>query len=377
MNESIIVINFIKIFLRYKWQILISTIIVGIITTLIMFFVVDPIYQSTATVKITTKPSGLSSLFSEGIMPDFSDIGNLGGGSSSKELALYEEILTSRKAIEETIIKFKLNDEWEFKYMQDAVRHFRGDVLEIKKNKLSGIMEIGVFDKNQQRAKEIAEFIIDQLNKINTEMNVLNAKNNREFVEQRYQIIKEDLKKAEDSLKQYQEKFGLLPDVQVRAVIQSEAQMEAEVKSEEIKLDLLKKILSPNENEVRMQEEKINLIKKKLDDIKYSNSDDQFLSLKNKPEIVMNFMRLQRNVEIQNKILIFILPIYEQAKIEEKKEMPSVIVLDQPNFPEKKAKPKRIVFIILAMFSTLIFSYIGFYIKEKIPYYYERLKSNK
>jgi tyrosine-protein kinase Etk/Wzc len=376
MNESIIIIGFLKIFLRHKWQIIISTFIVGIITALIMFFLVDPIYQSTATVKMTSKPSGLSSLFSEGLMPDITDIGNLGGGSSSKELALFEEILTSRKAIEETITKFKLNDEWEYRFMQDAVRRFRGDVLEIKKNKLSGTMEIGIFDKNQQRAKDITEFLIEQLNKINVEMNVTNAKNNREFIEQRYKLIREDLKKAEDSLKQYQEKFGLLPDVQVRAVIQSEVQMEAEVKSEEVKLDLLRKILSPGENEVKMQEDKISSLKKKLDEIKNSNSSQQFLSLKDKPEIVMNYLRLQRNVEIQNKILIFILPIYEQAKIEEKKEMPSVIVLDQPNFPEKKAKPKRAIFVLLAMFSTFIFSYVGFYIKEKLPLYAEKIRNS-
>jgi tyrosine-protein kinase Etk/Wzc len=375
MSESIIILGLFRIFLKYKWQIIISTFIVGIITTLIMFFVVEPIFKSTATVKITDKTGVLSSLFSEGIMPDLSDIGNLGGSSSSKELALYEEILTSRKAIEETIIKFNLNEEWNFKYIQDAVKHFRGDILEIKKNKLSGTMEIGIYDKNPQRAKEVAEYMIEQLNKINTEMNVLNAKNNREFIEQRYKIIKEDLKKAEDSLKQYQEMHGLFPDVQVRAVIQSEAQMEAEIKSEEVKLEILKKILSPGENEVKIQEGKISSLKSKLSEIRHANSEDQFFSLKDKPEIVMNYMRLQRNVEIQNKILIFILPIFEQAKIEEKKEMPSVIILDQPNFPEKKAKPKRIVYILLAMISTFVFIYGGFYIKEKYPFYVERIKS--
>ncbi|MBK8382695.1 MAG: hypothetical protein IPL16_12560 [Ignavibacteria bacterium] len=48
------------------------------------------------------------------------------------------------------------------------------------------------------------------------------------------------------------------------------------------------------------------------------------------------FLRLKRDVEIQNKILTTIIPILEQAKIEEKRETPTVIILDPPNVPDKK-----------------------------------------
>jgi uncharacterized protein involved in exopolysaccharide biosynthesis len=66
----------------------------------------------------------------------------------------------------------------------------------------------------------------------------------------------------------------------------------------------------------------------------------------------MSFLRLQRNVEIQTKILTYLLPVYEQAKIEEKKETPTILVLDKPYVAERKTKPKRLTMVLLSIFGS-------------------------
>ncbi|MBS1492496.1 MAG: hypothetical protein JST55_03235 [Bacteroidetes bacterium] len=365
-ENSFSLFDYYKLILEYRNKLLIITGIAALLTTIVVFFVMDPIFFSSGTIKTATKASGIGSLLSSGGIPDIGDLGDLAGVSSgSKELALYENILISRKNIEEAIIKFKLNDEWEYKYLEDAVKNFKTNVLDIKKDKLAGTMEIGIFDKNPQRAKEIAEFMINQLNKINSDLNVLNAKNNREFIQSRFELAKMDLKNSEDSLKIYQDKFGLSPDLLVKAAVQSEIQLEVEIKSEEVKLDLLRRILTPDQPEIKSEEEKLNALRKQLSDINNSNDVNSSLTLKGKPDVVMNFLRLQRNVEIQNKIMSFLLPIFEQSKIEEKKNTPSVLILDYPNLPEKKVKPKRIVTILLISFIAFFFSLIFFIVKRK------------
>ncbi len=322
----------------------------AVILTIIYFFVLDPIFQSVSVVKTVSKPIGLGALVGGGL-PDISDFGDIGGGgSTSKELSLYESIILSRRCVEETIIRFKLNDEWEFKYMQEAIKNFRENIVEIKKDKLSSTMEIGVFDKNPVRAKEINEFLIQELNKINIELNVLNAKNNREFMQSRLDVVKQELKDKEDSLRDYQNRFGLSPELTAKATSQAGIQLEIEIKSEEVKLDILKKLLSPDQAEVKSQELKISLLKKELNDIKNSDDPSHSLNLKGAPDVILNYVRLQRNVEIQNKILTYIIPLVEQAKIEEKKEMPSVAILDKPYVPEKKVKPKRLTMVVVLTF---------------------------
>jgi tyrosine-protein kinase Etk/Wzc len=363
--SSFSVEDILEIFLKYKKKIIFITVIVGLIIGLYLYLVADPIFLSSGVVKTTSKMGGLSSMLTQNIT-DLGDLGDLTGGSSAgKELALYENILTSRRCLEEAIIKFKLNDEWKFRFMQDAVRNFKEEVLSVSKDKIAGTMEIGVFDKDPERAREIVEFLIYQLNKINIELNVTNAKANREYIEQRYYLIRQDLRNFEDSLRIYQDIHGIAPDIKAKAIIQSVVQLEAEEKSEEVKLDLMNKMLSPGEPEIMIQKEKIASLKNQIN--KINESDDETLNfhLKGAPEVILNYLRLVREVEIQNKMLIYIMPLYEQAKIEEKKETPSVLVLDKPVVPERKTKPKRVVTILLFMFVAFIISLSLFIVYTK------------
>jgi capsule polysaccharide export protein KpsE/RkpR len=257
------------------------------------------------------------------------------------------------------------------------VKNFRENVLDIKKNKISGTMEIGVYDKYPERAKQIVEFLIYQLNKISTELNVQNARNNREFIEKRYFEAKEQLKIVEDSMRIFQDQYGLAPDIVAKASVQGEVQLEAEIKAEEVKLEMLQKILSPGQSELKLQEEKINLLKKQLNEIKNVENPESSISQKGKPQLVLNYLRLVRSLEIQNKIVLFLLPIYEQARIEEFKEMPSVIVLDAPNVPEKKVKPKRLTITAIAVFATFVMAFGFFVVKEKYNAFASLVKESR
>ena len=127
--------------------------------------------------------------------------------------------------------------------------------------------------------------------------------------------------------------------------MKSQIELEAEIQSEEVKLDLLRKIVSPDQPEISTQVEKINLLKRELLKLENSTDTQSSLTLKGKPQIIINFLRLKREVEIQTKILTTILPLFEQSKIEEKKETPTILILDSPQVPDKKSKPKRMTIV--------------------------------
>jgi capsule polysaccharide export protein KpsE/RkpR len=358
-------IELIRIFLKNKIRILSVSAIVGAIVAFFAFFVMDPIFLSTATIKTTSSSSGLSSLLSGDAIPDISDLSGLGGGSVVKELALYENILLSRRSVEEAIIKFNIMEEEEFKYMFDALKYFRSNKMTISKDKVAGTMEIGIFDKNPEKAKEIAEFLVQQLNKINTELNVQNARNNREFIQSRYDLARIDLRNVEDSLRIFQDNYGIAPDLQVQAAVKAEIELTSQIKSEEVKLEILRRILSPGQAELVEQEQMITELKKQLSTVQNERIDNDVLTLQGKPLIVLNFYRLKREVEIQNKILSTLIPLLEQSKIEEKRETPSVLVIDSPNVPDKKVKPKRLTLTLIFSFFAGLSSYFYFILKSK------------
>jgi tyrosine-protein kinase Etk/Wzc len=365
-QESLKVINYVNIFLQYKRFILLIALIVTVITGFIMFVVLDPIFYSYGTIKTTTKSGDLTSLIGSSGSIGGMDLGELAGGSASyKELALFENIIMSRRCLEDFIVKYGILDQYGFKYMNDAIKFVRKNLIEITKDKIAGTMEIGVYDKDPQKAKEMVEYIINSLNKINIELNVLNAKNNREFIEKRYDMVKEELKNSEDSLKIFQDIYGIAPDLQIKAATQISVQLEAEKKAEEIKLEILKKMLSDDQPEVKQQKEKIALLSEQVSKIQNTRDDSDLLALKGKPDVAIKFMRLMRNMEIQNKILTFVIPIYEQAKIEEKKETPTLLILDSPFIPDKKVKPARLTMTWISFIVAFSFSFGFFVVWEK------------
>ena len=61
-------------------------------------------------------------------------------------------------------------------------------------------------------------------------------------------------------------------------------------------------------------------------------------------------------IQLQNKILEIIVPQYEQAAMEETKNIPSLQVVDDPKVALNKAKPKRSLIVIATTFMALILS---------------------
>ena len=68
------------------------------------------------------------------------------------------------------------------------------------------------------------------------------------------------------------------------------------------------------------------------------------------PQLQLEMERLMREVEIQTQVYITLQQQYELARIEEVKESPSVIILDEAKPDVEKDKPKRKLIVILSLF---------------------------
>lgn len=97
----------------------------------------------------------------------------------------------------------------------------------------------------------------------------------------------------------------------------------------------------------------LNQFQKQLNHLYDGKSDnDFFIATKDIPELQLDYIRLFRELEIQNQTLTFVYPIFEQARIDEKKSMPTVIVINEAYVPQKKHTPKRSLIVIGIVFFT-------------------------
>jgi capsule polysaccharide export protein KpsE/RkpR len=241
---------------------------------------------------------------------------------------------------------------------------------------------VGVFDKDPESAKAMVDYYVSLLDNAVQKLFNENARNNRIFIEKRLHQNKEELQIDENKLASFQQKHGIFqPDEQVLLSLKIAADLEADLMAEEIKLGLAQKMYSKGSQEIIDLQLRIDEIQKKLNEMKRGSgnhiTNESFLMRFDKaPELALEYVRLLREVEIKSKLLEYLIPIYEKAKIDEMKDTPSLLVIDEPQVPEYKSKPKRAYIVIGAFLFSLMFSLAVVLFRNYYQNFYENADEN-
>jgi len=139
---------------------------------------------------------------------------------------------------------------------------------------------------------------------------------------------------AEEKYKQFQEKYGVYSvSDQVKSAIEVAAKLQSQIVLKEVELGILDRTTTPeNENRKNIKIE-LDELKRQMKNMKFGapskdNSIQIFTPFEKAPEIGMQYLNFYREMEIQGKILEILVPLYEQSKIEEQRNIPTVLSLD-------------------------------------------------
>ncbi len=342
-------IDYLVILLRRKKLIIINTLIAFIISILISL-TLTKWYKSTAVIMPPAK---------EGFGLDLAMLNlpfspGLGGDES---VFKYLSILKSR-SIKETLIKeFDLMQEYKEEFLEKTLEAFEENIdIDVTEE---GAIALSIYDPDPVKARDIVVRYYQLLDSIHTVLSVERATHNRVFLETRVEDTQQRLKFAEEKFRDMQLQTGILtiPE-QIASGIQFIAELEAKALQLEIQLSYLGKIVDKKSSKYRQVEQELAEYRKTLGDLKTGGNSHDKLSilppLSEIPNISLNYYRLYRDVQIYNKILEFVLPQYEKARLEEAKNIPTVQLLDYPQVAELKAKPKRAFVVIAATFLFLV-----------------------
>lgn len=357
--------EFLTIMVRYRRFLIWFVFIVTLSASLYAVFA-PKWYLSTASVLPAEKTDLLSSLSGlSNLAKGFSSgrgLAALAGGSS--ETDKYMAILKSGSITDDVIKRFDLRKEYdkENDFYDKVVKEWQSNcAFEIQDD---GNLTISVYDKSPQKAADIANYLVEKLNDINTQLSVRNAKANREFVEKRYFQSIEDITNLETGMKKFQEKFGVIavPE-QLAATVKSMSSIYADLYKKEVEYNVLKQTYGKDHPVTSNTKIEIDELQKKISLLNSGKDDSQkeiklLIPFKQAPELGNEYLKIYRNLEIQYKILEFIQPLYEQAKIEEVRNTPSVLVLDKAGPAERKAKPKITFYFLLSLVISLSVAFL-------------------
>ena len=313
--------------------------------------------------------------------------GLLGGlGTTSDETNTFLGILKSRTLTENVVKKFDLQERFDAETLAEAVIAFQEDIVDIAVTDEGMITLAIVLDteflhpeksenETRQLCADVAAFMASELDRINAQLQNQQARYNRTFLEKRYLQNKEDIRNLEEELRGFSEKYGMISlSDQLSASVSAAAALESEITLKEVELQVLKNTFNANHSGIRQKQLEVTELRRKLRELTHGNARRDSMAvipvIADAPGLAMKYLRIQRDLEVQGLIFEFLTQQYEQAKLQEAKDTPTVQILDASNVPEIRTQPKRTILVLAFGFVGAIFAILWASLME----YLERLR---
>jgi capsule polysaccharide export protein KpsE/RkpR len=344
-----------------------------ILGTLIAFLL-RPRYESTANIMPPEQGDrgALLSLLAgrAGGSSDTAGLASLAGSvlGVSSTGALFVELTHSRTVEDRIIDRFDLQKVYGVRYRQDA-RQMLEQLTAISQDRKSGVILIEVTDTSPQRAREVAQAYVEELDRLLSQVSTSSARRERIFIEQRLVTVKSDLEDAEKRFSAFASKNTAL-DIkeQAKAEVAAAAVLQGQLIAAESELQGLQQIYTPGNVRVRSLRARVDELRRQLDRIAGTDASlasdgadlprDSYPSIRQLPLLGVEWADLYRKTKIQETVYELLNQQYELTRMQEAKEIPTIRVIDPANLPEKKSWPPRLLIIIEIIASALVVTMI-------------------
>jgi len=370
--------------IRKQRRMLIRFFCSAVLLAMAVSLLLPKIYESTASIlpQIDSKEGmGLGSLLA------LSGSGGAGGagalaqglgitlpGMPATPTDIFVAMLKSRIMADAVIRQFDLMKLYKDKTMQDARKDLESDTtIKVSKEK---VIKVTVEAKSPQLASDIANFYVANLDRLNRTLNVTKSGQNRVFIEKRLVETKVNLAMAEEVMKEFQTKNKAVHlEAQGRAAIEAAAMIQAQISATEVQLQVMESYLTPDNPEVVRMRSGLGELKKQLALLETGKGgkgqlpgDRMHPAFITVPSLVLEFARLLRDVKVQEALYTMLTSQYEQARIAEARDTPSVQVLDQGVPAEKKSRPRiglnMVIAGVLALFLGIFLAFFFEYLEK-------------
>lgn len=332
-------------------------------------------YSSSAVMLPPSPPAmGLSSILPQKMTEGLS--GAIGSGLSQNETSKAMAILRSQTLATNTIRKFNLMERYGSPVMELALQNFRshvqfdfndeGMIRTVVRTETPYFHWEEEEHKARRLSKEMSDYILEQIDSIYTALSTQKASYERQMIERRLRQNELDL----DSLRQRVETLGSQYDIvdlteQMKTAVQLAGEIKTQVIQEQIKVGVMRELYHTDNTDIKAKELQIAKLQSQLANLMNSSVESDSLrilpSFREAPALQTEFKQLQMELALQSELYTFLTQQYEQARIQETQDTPSLQILDHPVLPTKRTSPRRSIFVVLATgggFVMLLFSLV-------------------
>lgn len=318
----------------------------------------------TATTKIMPPQQGQSS--ATAMLAQLGGLASIAGGIAGIKNPndLYVGMLKSRTVADNLIRRFDLNSRYAEKY-QSNTRKVLEKLTTIVSGK-DGIISIEVDDKDPKLAAEMANAYVDELFKLTRVLAVTEASQRRLFFERQFEQARDNLAKAEGAAREALQKGGLVQvEGQGRAIVETTARLRGQITVKEVQIGAMRAFATERNPDLRLAQQELEALRRELARIEGSAGAKTDTPQRGNVSGI-DSLGLLRNVKYHETIYELLAKQFEIAKIDEAKDSAVVQVMDKAIEPDRKAKPKRTLIVLLAALVALIISIFWAFARETL-----------
>lgn len=267
---------------------------------------------------------------------------------------IYIEMLKSRTVCEQIIQEFDLMKRYKANRIEEAIDGLHSHLgFTLQDN---GLLFMTVEDRDPQRAADMANRMVELLDQTSRKLKETSAARTAEFVHRQLVEREQLLAQAEDSLRNFQQTYNA-PDLdeQLKASMDILTTLSSRAIALETEMEIMKHYTSTSSEEYQRKLTEYNEVVAQLRKLKADKKGDgdyahsYIPTLHDLPDVALKYLRLKREVEIQNTVFTMLTGEYEKARIEEARDTPVVQVLDRAEKPNLRSRPLRKMYAVVGL----------------------------
>jgi uncharacterized protein involved in exopolysaccharide biosynthesis len=329
-KESTIDVSLLWMRLRRRLKLIFGLAAIGSTVALVAALLLPAWYQASASLLPPSEEDsgvGLSSLLK--------DIGVPGVKipTQSEPADVFVAILKSNRINQEIVRRFDLLHLYKKKFLVDALKELSSHTKFALDD--AGIITLRVEDHDPKRAADMANAYVELLDRFNRDSRMTKGRRTREFVGQRLQDTGTQLHDAEEQFAQYQATHKtppLSPDA--ASALSSIAGMYAQREALQVRLGVIEGYTQGNSDEATQIRAELSQLDRRLQEV---------------PETGIASLRLLRELKTLEQLRALLTAQYEQARIQEVRDVPTLEALDVATPPERRSRPKRSLLVLTGL----------------------------
>ncbi|HEX4235583.1 MAG TPA: Wzz/FepE/Etk N-terminal domain-containing protein [Caldimonas sp.] len=328
------------------------------LVSLVVALLLPPIYTARASFLAPVSQQQGGSAAALASLGALSGLGGIAGLSSKTPDDLYVALLKSDSVLRGLDSRFELRKHYDVDTFE-TLRKVFPSYVRVTSDKKSGVIAVEVDDKDPKFAADLANAHEAEVTQLLGRLAVSDAQLRRVFFEKRLQETKENLIKAELSLKVVQEKSGVIVlDKQAEALITGAALLRAQIAEREVQLRVLRTSATEQNPAVIRLSSELGGLRAELARMESAQGGAPGsavdMPVGKIPEASIDYVRARRELKLQEALLEGMVRQYEIAKLDEAKEGPPLQRVDIAQLPDHKSKPSRTLIVLASTITALL-----------------------